>query len=208
MVPLPHAATTEIFVRQLLALVTLGAQVSNDLVEAWIWWFNTHQPAQGGVWVRHLGWVHKLIAPPTDPRPAPSTGGQERAAPPPRSNTLRIPPYEGLAAWESRTARSRGHNLRSLAARYPETARAAPPTRERCPGTIAMIVLENGHYYQVRIIPHPQKSHWSLEAVDSMLPATTDLPDSPTPLLPGHPPDPLTAIVSGTAGTWHPGHAL
>ena len=32
-----------------------------------------------------------------------------------------------------------------------------------------MIVLENGHYYQVRIIPHPQDNHWSLEAVDSML---------------------------------------
>ena len=28
------------------------------------------------------------------------------------------------------------------------------------------------------------------------------------PPLPGRPPDPLTAIVSGTAGTWHPGHAL
>ena len=48
-VPLPHAATTEIFVRQLRELVTPGAQVSDDLVEAWIWWFNTHQPAQGGV---------------------------------------------------------------------------------------------------------------------------------------------------------------
>ena len=55
-VPLPHAATTEI-----------GAQVSDDLVQAWIWWFNTHQPAQGGVWVAHLGWVHMLIAPTTDP---------------------------------------------------------------------------------------------------------------------------------------------
>ena len=74
-VPRPHAATTEIFVRQLQALVTPGAQVSDDLVEAWIWWFNTHQPAQGGVWVPHLGCVHMLIAPPTDPRPAPSTGG-------------------------------------------------------------------------------------------------------------------------------------
>ena len=42
-VPLPHAATTEIFVRQLQALVTPGAQISDDLVEAWIWWFNTHQ---------------------------------------------------------------------------------------------------------------------------------------------------------------------
>ena len=87
-------------------------------------------------------------------------------------------------------------------------ARAALPPRERDPSTIAMTVLENGHYYQVRIIPHPQESHWSLEAIDSMLPATTALPDSPTPLLPGQPPDPLTAIVSGTAGTLHPGHAL
>ena len=71
-----------------------------------------------------------------------------------------------------------------------------------------MIVLENGHHYQVRIIPHPQESHWSLEAVDSMLPATTALPHTPTPLLNDQPPDPLTAIVSGTAGTWHPGNAL
>ena len=126
MVPLPHAATTEIFVRQFQALVSPVAQVSDDLVEAWIWWFNTHEPAQGGVWVPHLGWVHTLIAPRTDPRPASSTGGRERAAPPPRPETLRIPPYEGLAAWESRTACDRGRNLRSLAARYPETARAAP----------------------------------------------------------------------------------
>ena len=136
------------------------------------------------------------LGPPMDPRPAPSTGGRERAAPPPGPETLRIPPYEGLAAWESGTARSRGDNLTSLAARYPETARAAPPPRERDPGTIAMTVLENGHYYQVQIIAHPQESHWSLEAVDSMLLATTDLPDSPTPLLPGQPPDPLTAIMS------------
>ena len=71
-----------------------------------------------------------------------------------------------------------------------------------------MIVLENNHYYQVRIITHPQRGQWSSKSIDSMLPATTDLPDSPTPLLPGQPPDPLTAVVSGTAGTWHPGHAL
>ena len=208
LVPLRHAASTRIFVRQLQALVTPGAQISEDLVEAWIWWLKTRQPAQGGVWVPHLGWVHTLIAPRTDPRPAPSTGGRERAAPPPRPNNLRIPPHEGLAAWESGTARSRGHNLTSLAARYPETARAAPPLRERDPGTIAMIVLENGHYYQARIMPPPQRGHWSLEALDSMLPATTDLLDSPRPLLPDQPPDPLSAVVSGTAGTWHPGHAL
>ena len=207
-VPLPHAATTEIFLRQLQALVTPGTQVSDDLVEAWIWCFNTHQPAQGGVWVPHLGWVHTLIAPPTNPRPAPSTGGRERAAPPPRPETLRIPPYKGLPGWESGTARNRGHNLTSMAARYPGTARAAPPLGEPDPGTIALIVSENGHYYQVRIIPHPLESHWSLEAVDSMILATTALPDSPTPLLPGQPLDPLTAIVLGMAVTWHPGHAL
>ena len=207
-VPLPHALTTQIFVRQLQALVTPGTQVSDDLIEAWIWWFNTHQPAQGGVWVPHLGWVHTLIAPPTDPRPAPTTGVRERAAPPPRPDNLRIPPHEGLEAWESGTARSRGHNLTNQTAHYPETTRAAPPPRERDPATIAMIVLENGHYYKVRIIPHPQDNHWSLEAVDSMLRATTGLPDNPTPLLPNQSPDPLTAIVSGAAGTWHPGHAL
>ena len=142
-VPLPHAATTEIFVRQLQALVTPGAQVSDDLVEAWIWWFNTHQPAQGGVWVPHLGWVHTLIAP---PRPASSAGGWERAARPPRPETLRIPPHKGLAAWESGTTRDRWRNLTSLAARLLGTARAAPPPRERDPSTIAMILLENGHY--------------------------------------------------------------
>ena len=198
-VPLPHAATTKIFVPQLQALVTPEIQISDDLVEAWIWWFNTHQPAQGGVWVRHLGWAHTLIAPPRDPRPAPSTGGRERAAPPPRPETLRIPPYEGLAEWEGRTAPDRGRNLKSKAERYPETARAALPPRELDRSTITMIVLENGHYFKVQIIPHPRESHWSLEAVDSMLPATTALVDSPTRLLNDQPPDPLTAILSGTA---------
>ena len=91
---------------------------------------------------------------------------------------------------------------------YPETARAAPLARERDPSTIAMIMLENGHYYQVQVTPHPQESHWSLEAVHSRLPATTALPDSPTPLVNSQPSDRLTAIVSGTVGTWHPGHDL
>ena len=193
MVSLPHAATNEIFVRQLQALVTPGAQVSDDLVEAWIWWFNSHQPAQGGVWVPHLGWVHTLIAPPSDPRPAPSTEGREQAAPPPSPPhpTARRP-----GGMRKRDRPRQGRNLTSLAARYPETACAAPLLRERDPSPIAMVALENGHYYQVRIIRHPQESHWSLQAVDSMLPATTALPDSPTPLLNDQPPDPLTAIVS------------
>ena len=127
MVPLPHAATTEVFVRQLQALVTPGTQITDDLVDAWIWWFNTHQPDQGGIWVQKLGWAHTLIVPPTDPRPAPSDGGRERAAPPPRARTFRISPYEGLAEWESRTARDRGRNLTSMVDRYPKMARAAPP---------------------------------------------------------------------------------
>ena len=122
--------------RQLKSLCD-RTQVSDDLIEAWIWWFKTHQPAQGGVWVPHLGWVHTLIAPPTDPRTAPTTGGRERAAPPPRPDNLCFPPHEGLEAWESGNARSRGHNLTNLTAHYPETARAAPPPRERDPGTDA-----------------------------------------------------------------------
>ena len=48
-VPLPHAATTEIFVRQLQALVNPGTQITDDLVDAWIWWFSTQQPVQGGI---------------------------------------------------------------------------------------------------------------------------------------------------------------
>ena len=194
-VPLPHAATTNVFMRQLQALVTPRSQFTDDLVDAWIWWFNTHQPDQGGIWVPHLGWAHTLIAPPTDPRPAPGTEGRERAAPSPRAETLRIPPHEGLAEWESRTVRDRGLNLTSMVERYPETARAAPLPRGRDPSTIAMIVLESGHYYQVRITAHPQESHWNLEAVDSMLPANTPLLDNPIPLTSRQFPDPLTAIL-------------
>ena len=144
----------------------------------------------------------------TDFRSAPSTGGRKRAAPPSRAETLRIPPYESLAESESRTARNRRRNLTSMVERYLETARAAPQPRERDHSNIAMIVSESGHYYQVRITPHPKESYWSLEAVDSMLPAATALPDSPSSLPNDQPPDPLAAIVSGTAGTWHPGHAL
>ena len=37
MVPLPHAATTEIFVWQLQALINPGTQISEHSFEAWIW---------------------------------------------------------------------------------------------------------------------------------------------------------------------------
>ena len=58
-----------------------------------------------------------------------------------------------------------------------------------------MVVLENGHCYQVRITPQPLARHWDLEAVDSMLPRDTTLLDGPTTLPPDQPPDPVTAIV-------------
>ena len=132
-VPLAHAATTEAFVRQLKALVNPGAQVSDDLVEAWIWWFNTRQPAQGGVWVPHLGWVHTLIAPPTDPRLTPSTGGRERAAPPPRSYNLRIPPHKGQGNGKAvppvtggTTPQAWRHATRRRRAQRPHRANATP----------------------------------------------------------------------------------
>ena len=86
----------------------------DDLVNAWMWWFHFNQSDQGGAWVPHLGWAHTLVAPPTEPRPAPSTGGRERAAPQPRANALNVPPYNGLADWDSRTAPDRGRNLRDM----------------------------------------------------------------------------------------------
>ena len=57
-VPLPHAASTDISLRQLQALVNPGMQSADYLVDAWIWWLNSNQPDQGGVWVLHLGWAH------------------------------------------------------------------------------------------------------------------------------------------------------
>ena len=207
----PHAGSTNISVRQLVALVTPGMQLADDLVDAWIWWFNFNKPDQEHVWVPHLGWVHTHIAPPTEPRPAPSTGGRELAARQPRANAPNIPPYNGLAGQKSRSAPDRGRNLRDMVEGYPpgaETAPAGLPGREDEARTISMIVLECGHYHQVWITRDPQECQWNLEAFDSMHPASAALPDGPNPLPQNQPPDPLTAVVSGEAGSWHPGHAL
>ena len=87
-------------------------------------------------------------------------------------------------------------------------ARAGPPRREDDPSTISMIVFESGHYYELRITPHPQECQWNLEAVDSMLLARAALPDGPSPCPITNLQMPLTAVVSGEAGSWHPGHAL
>ena len=86
-------------------------------------------------------------------------------------------------------------------------AHARPPGRG-IPSTVTMVVLENGHYYLVRSTPRPLERRLDLEAVDTMLPRDTDLPDGLNPPLPGQLPDPLTAIVSGRARTWPLGHAL
>ena len=63
-------------------------------------------------------------------------------------------------------------------------AHAEPPARGTS-NIATMVVLENGNYYQVRITPRPLEHRWDLDAVDSMLPRDMDLPDDPTPLLPG-----------------------
>ena len=83
--------------RQLRVLLSPGMQIADNLVDAWIWWFNANRPDQGGVLVLHLGWAHTLIAPPADTGPMPSKGGRERAAPQPGANTLSFPPYKDLA---------------------------------------------------------------------------------------------------------------
>ena len=117
MVTLPHAAATATSMRQLQALLNPGMQIADDLADAWSWWFNFNQLGQGGLWATHLGWAHTLILPPTEPRPAPSTGGQKQAAPQPRANALNIPSDNGMADCESRTAPTRGRNLRDMSER-------------------------------------------------------------------------------------------
>ena len=140
-----------------------------------------------------------------------ASGGGARTAPQLNVNALNIPLYNGLAYWESRTAPERGHHLRAMMERYAQTVgpepHAEPPGRGT-PTTVTMVVLGNGHYYQVGITPRRPERRSDLEAVDSMLPRDINLPDGPIPLVSGQPPGPLTAIISGRAGSWHPGHAL
>ena len=146
---LPHGATN-ICVRQLQALLTLGQQVPDDRVNVWIWWFNYHQPDQGRLWVPHLARAHKLIAPPHEPRPAPNPGGRMRAAPQVNANVLNILPHGGLAYWESRTARERGQILRTMTERHAQTAGPgahAEPAPRDTPSAVAMVVLKSGDYY-------------------------------------------------------------
>ena len=195
---LPHGATN-ICVRQLQALLNPGQRIAEELIDVW-----PGQPDQEQIWVPHLGWAHTLIAPLSEPRPAPNPGGREQAAPQLKAVALNIPPHNGLAAWESWTAQERGHNRRAMVECYAQRTGLeahAEPRRHSTPTTVAMVVLENGNYNQMRITTRPLARRWDLEAVDYMIPRETDLPHGPSPL--GQPPDPLTTIVSGRAGTWH-----
>ena len=145
---LPHGATN-ICVRQLQALLIPGKRTPNDLIDLWIWSFNHQQPDQGLIWVPHPDWAHTLIAPPTDPRAAPSPGRPTRTAPQVNADALNIPPYQGLAYWESRTAPERGQNLRAMMERYAQSLGPEPhaePLARSIPSTVAMVVLENGDY--------------------------------------------------------------
>ena len=45
---LPHGATN-ICVRQLKALLTLGQRTLDNLIDVWIWWFNYRQPDRGQI---------------------------------------------------------------------------------------------------------------------------------------------------------------
>ena len=119
---------------QLQARLTLRQRTPDDLIDVWIWWVNHHQPDRGQIWVPHLAWAPTLVASPTEPRPAPNPGSRMRAAPQLSANALNIPPYEGPVYWESRTARERGHNLRTRMERYGQAvgprAHAESPTRD------------------------------------------------------------------------------
>ena len=77
---LSHGATN-ICVRQLQALLTLGQHTPDDLINVWIWWFNYHQPDRARIWVPHLAWAYTLVAPPNEPGPGLKPGGRMRPAP-------------------------------------------------------------------------------------------------------------------------------
>ena len=160
------------------------------------------------MWVPHPAWAHTLTALPTTPQPAPRPCGRQRAAPQLGLDALNIPGYNGLTTWEIWTAQKGGGNLWKMVERYTHTAgqevHAGPPGRS-IPSTVAMVVLNNGHYSQVRITPQPLLRRRELKAVDFMLHRDMVLPESPGTLLPDQPPDPLTNIVSGRAGSWQPG---
>ena len=147
--------------------------------------------------VAHFIWTHTLIAPSTEPGFAPSPGGRERAAPQLSTDALNIPPYNGLATCETWTARERGRNLQAMVERCTQTvgpeAHAESPCRSTA-STVAMVVLENGHYHQVRITPPPLARPWDPVDVDTMVPRDMALPDDPTPLDPGQPPHTPTPI--------------
>ena len=70
--------------------------------------FNTHQQDQGGIWVPHLGWAQTLIAPPTDPRSALSTGGPGTGRPATESPNPPHPTVRGPGGMEKQDSPRQG----------------------------------------------------------------------------------------------------
>ena len=74
----------------------------------------------------------------------------------------------------------RGRNLRAKVERCAHPGEHDPhaePPRSSIPSTVAMVVLVNGHYSQLRITPRPLARRWDLDAVDSILPRDMELQD-------------------------------
>ena len=134
---LPHGATN-IRVRHHQALLTLGQQTPDDLVDVWISWFKCHQPDQGRVWVLHLAWAHTLIAPPTETRPAPNPGGRTRAASQLNANSVNISPHGGLSVLGKQDGQGEGTKIPDANGRAGGIA--DPPPRD-APSTVALVVL-------------------------------------------------------------------
>ena len=149
-VPLPHAASTDISVRQPQPVVKPGMQIANNLVDAWIWWFNFNQPDQGGVWVPHLGWFHRRSlrhrrSPGTRQAPVLGTGRPTTESQRPQHPTVQFPHGLGKQDSPRQGAQPQGHGG-TIPTRGGESMRS-------------MIVLESGDYYQGRIDLHPQECH-------------------------------------------------
>ena len=126
------------------------------------------------------------------------------------AHRINIPPHANLESWESNTALAKGRNLTHMVDGYAQGARQhtpCPPSPDT-PRPVRLVMLEIGQYYHGRVTPRPEDKQWDLEAVNSIIPVAAPLPDAPTTVNPGQPPDPMTAVTSGQAGSWHPARPL
>ena len=140
------------------------------------------------MWVPKLALAHTLLALTAPPprtiarsqsqRCAAAEGGQ------PQHPTVHQSEIVGRLHGPAKGAESQGPGVRTCAGG--RRRHAFRPNRDT-PSTVLLIMLEAGHYYHVRISPQRADRRWDLEAIDSMIPVATSLPDGPTTLIPGHP---------------------